>query len=114
MNKLTSSIKEAVINSGLRDGMTVSFHHHLRNGDYVLNILTGDVVASADIDAGSTDTTEPVNWDDVDYDDGIIDDGQQSTDTGATGTDSLPETTETVGTGADADSDLDISWDERE
>lgn len=84
------------------------------NGDYVLNILTGDVVASADIDAGSTDTTEPVNWDDIDYDDGIIDDGQQSTDTGATGTDSLPETTETVGTGADADSDLDISWDERE
>ena len=39
MNKLTSSIKEAVINSGLRDGMTVSFHHHLRNGDYVLNMV---------------------------------------------------------------------------
>ena len=39
MNKLTSSIKEAVINSGLRDGMTISFHHHLRNGDYVLNMV---------------------------------------------------------------------------
>ena len=39
MNQLTSSIKEAVINSGLRDGMTVSFHHHLRNGDYVLNMV---------------------------------------------------------------------------
>ena len=39
MNKLTSSIKEAVKNSGLRDGMTVSFHHHLRNGDYVLNMV---------------------------------------------------------------------------
>ena len=39
MNKLTSSIKEAVINSGLRDGMTISFHHHRRNGDYVLNMV---------------------------------------------------------------------------
>ena len=39
MNKLTSSIKEAVKNSGLRDGMTISFHHHLRNGDYVLNMV---------------------------------------------------------------------------
>ena len=39
MNKLTSSIKEAVINSGLRDGMTVGFHHHLRSGDHVLNMV---------------------------------------------------------------------------
>ena len=39
MNKLTSTIKDAVKNSGLRDGMTVSFHHHLRNGDYVLNMV---------------------------------------------------------------------------
>lgn len=39
MNKLTSTIKQAVINSGLKDGMTISFHHHLRNGDYVLNTV---------------------------------------------------------------------------
>jgi len=39
MNKLVSSIREAVQLSGLRDGMTVSFHHHLRNGDYVLNMV---------------------------------------------------------------------------
>ncbi len=39
MNKLVNSIKQAVIDSGLRDGMTVSFHHHLRNGDYVLNMV---------------------------------------------------------------------------
>ncbi|MBQ5487515.1 MAG: citrate lyase subunit alpha [Clostridia bacterium] len=39
MNKLVGSIKQAVIDSGLKDGMTVSFHHHLRNGDYVLNMV---------------------------------------------------------------------------
>lgn len=38
-NKITVSIKEAILNSGLRDGMTISFHHHLRNGDYVLNMV---------------------------------------------------------------------------
>lgn len=39
MDKITKTIKEAVINSGLRSGMTISFHHHLRNGDYVLNMV---------------------------------------------------------------------------
>ena len=27
------------VSSGLRSGMTISFHHHLRNGDYVLNMV---------------------------------------------------------------------------
>lgn len=35
-DKCLSSIAEAVRLSGLRDGMTVSFHHHLRNGDMVV------------------------------------------------------------------------------
>ena len=39
MKKLLPTIKDAIIASGLRDGMTVSFHHHLRNGDYVLNMV---------------------------------------------------------------------------
>ncbi len=39
MNKLVNSIREAIALSGLRDGMTVSFHHHLRNGDFVLNMV---------------------------------------------------------------------------
>ena len=39
MNKLVSSVKEAVRLSGLKDGMTISFHHHLRNGDFVLNMV---------------------------------------------------------------------------
>ena len=39
MSKLVSSIREAVQLAGLKDGMTVSFHHHLRNGDFVLNMV---------------------------------------------------------------------------
>lgn len=36
-NKLASSIKQAIELSGLKDGMTISFHHHFRSGDYILN-----------------------------------------------------------------------------
>ena len=43
MSKLVSSIREAVQLSGLKDGMTVSFHHHLRNGDYVLNMVMEEI-----------------------------------------------------------------------
>lgn len=39
MNKLVSDLKEAIRLCGLKDGMTVSFHHHLRNGDYVMNLV---------------------------------------------------------------------------
>jgi len=39
MQKLVKSIREAIQLSGLKDGMTVSFHHHLRNGDFVLNMV---------------------------------------------------------------------------
>ncbi|MCU7494338.1 MAG: citrate lyase subunit alpha [Ignavibacteria bacterium] len=38
-NKLVSSLKEALIKAGLRDGMTISTHHHLRNGDILTNML---------------------------------------------------------------------------
>ncbi len=34
-NKLVSTLKEALIKSGLRDGMTISTHHHFRNGDVI-------------------------------------------------------------------------------
>ena len=44
MNKLTT-LKEAILASGLTDGMTVSFHHHLRNGDYVLNMVMDEIAA---------------------------------------------------------------------
>ena len=41
--KLVNSIREAIALAGLRDGMTVSFHHHLRNGDYVLNMVMEEI-----------------------------------------------------------------------
>jgi len=34
-NKLQPSLKEALIKAGLKDGMTISTHHHFRNGDLV-------------------------------------------------------------------------------
>ncbi len=45
MNKLVNSIREAIVLSGLKSGMTVSFHHHLRNGDYVLNMVMEEIAA---------------------------------------------------------------------
>ncbi|MBQ6693081.1 MAG: citrate lyase subunit alpha, partial [Clostridia bacterium] len=45
MNKLTSTLSEAIRNSGLKSGMTVSFHHHLRNGDHVLNMVMAEIAA---------------------------------------------------------------------
>ncbi len=45
-NKIVKSIKEAVALCGLREGMTVSFHHHLRNGDYVLNMVMEEIANS--------------------------------------------------------------------
>ena len=37
--KLLPSLSAAMKAAGLRDGMTISFHHHLRNGDYILNLV---------------------------------------------------------------------------
>lgn len=36
-NKVLPGLREALINAGLRDGMTISSHHHFRNGDLVAN-----------------------------------------------------------------------------
>lgn len=37
--KLLPTIRAALEACGARDGSTLSFHHHLRNGDYVLNMV---------------------------------------------------------------------------
>ncbi len=37
MNKVLNNIEEAIVKSGLKDGMTISFHHHFRNGDVLVN-----------------------------------------------------------------------------
>ncbi|MBR5230888.1 MAG: citrate lyase subunit alpha [Clostridia bacterium] len=41
--KLVSSLREAIELSGLKSGMSVSFHHHLRNGDYTLNAVMAEI-----------------------------------------------------------------------
>lgn len=46
--KLIRSIEEAIERTGLRDGMTISFHHHFRNGDYVVNMVV-DAIAKKGI-----------------------------------------------------------------
>ncbi len=38
-NKVVKNLKEALKKAGLRDGMTISTHHHFRNGDAVTNML---------------------------------------------------------------------------
>ena len=38
-NKLVKNLKEALIKAGLKNGMTISTHHHLRNGDELTNLL---------------------------------------------------------------------------
>lgn len=45
MSKVVGSLREAISASGLRDGMTVSFHHHLRSGDYVINMVMNEIAA---------------------------------------------------------------------
>lgn len=47
-SKLLNSIEEAIIKTGLKDGMTISFHHHFREGDYVLNMVV-DAIAKLGI-----------------------------------------------------------------
>ncbi|MFW5878126.1 MAG: citrate lyase subunit alpha [bacterium] len=38
-NKLVKSLREALERSGLKDGMTISTHHHFRNGDFLANMV---------------------------------------------------------------------------
>lgn len=45
-SKLLEGVDEAIRRSGLESGMTVSFHHHFREGDYVVNLVM-DAIARA-------------------------------------------------------------------
>ena len=65
MNKLVNTIKETIALCGLKDGMTVSFHHHLRNGDFVLNMVMEAIaqcgLKNITVNASSVfDTHEPL------------------------------------------------------
>ncbi len=37
--KMIPTLEDAIRYVGLKDGMTISFHHHFRNGDYVINMV---------------------------------------------------------------------------
>ncbi len=43
-SKLVSSLADALRQCGAQDGMTFSFHHHLRDGDYVANMVMAAAV----------------------------------------------------------------------
>ena len=45
--KYLASIDEAIEKGWRKDGMTLSFHHHLRNGDYVMKMVMERVQAKA-------------------------------------------------------------------
>ena len=47
-NKVIPTLEEAITKCGLKDGMTISFHHHFRNGDNVINQVM-DVIAKMGI-----------------------------------------------------------------
>lgn len=36
-NKIVTDLRDALIKAGLKDGMTISTHHHFRNGDLIAN-----------------------------------------------------------------------------
>ncbi len=48
VSKMEKDLKTAIEKTNPRDGMTVSFHHHLRNGDAIVN-LTIDILAELGI-----------------------------------------------------------------
>ena len=42
-SKLVESIHEVLVKCGIRDGMTLGFHHHFREGDFVVNMVMEEV-----------------------------------------------------------------------
>ena len=41
--KVVSSLREAIEKTGLCDGMTISFHHHFRDGDYIVDKVMREI-----------------------------------------------------------------------
>jgi citrate lyase subunit alpha/citrate CoA-transferase len=44
-SKVLPSLRAAIEQTGLRDGMTIATHHHLRNGDVLLNLIVAELDA---------------------------------------------------------------------
>ncbi|MER2527962.1 MAG: citrate lyase subunit alpha [Candidatus Competibacter denitrificans] len=61
-NKRLGSLREAIEAAGLRDGMTIGAHHHLRNGDLVLNSVVKEIAAMGIRDIGiASSSVHPVH-----------------------------------------------------
>jgi citrate lyase subunit alpha/citrate CoA-transferase len=67
-SKVLPSLRSAIETAGLRDGMTISTHHHLRNGDLLLNQLVRemDQMGLRDIGIAST-SVHPVHSEMIPY-----------------------------------------------
>ena len=56
------SLRAAIEKAGLRDGMTIATHHHLRNGDRLLNLLVQELDAMGFRDIGlASSSVHPVH-----------------------------------------------------
>ena len=42
-NKVTDSLAD-VVRKTVKDGMTISFHHHLREGDFIFNLVMDEII----------------------------------------------------------------------
>ncbi|MDD3404272.1 MAG: citrate lyase subunit alpha, partial [Hespellia sp.] len=42
-SKLVDTIHDVLVKCGIKDGMTVSFHHHFREGDLVVNMVMEEI-----------------------------------------------------------------------
>jgi len=42
-SKLVENIHEMLVKCGIKDGMTLGFHHHFRDGDYVVNMVMEEI-----------------------------------------------------------------------
>ena len=42
-SELVASLSEVMDKVGLKNGMTISFHHHFRNGDMVMNMVLSEI-----------------------------------------------------------------------
>ena len=43
-SKLVKTIHEALVKCEIRDGMTIGFHHHFRDGDLVVNMVMEEIL----------------------------------------------------------------------
>lgn len=44
-SKVLPSLREAILQCGLRDGMIISFHHHFRDGDYIIGLVMHEIAS---------------------------------------------------------------------